>query len=91
MLQGGTHTVEVEWSAPLACIWGRTHLGFDGKKHGSWKGPLEVEGEKFDDTLDVKTLKRIRQLRCPIRVREGDAEGYGSWRPSSMERIRRSD
>jgi hypothetical protein len=79
MLQGGTHTIEVEVVGTSGVHLGPgLYLGFDGKKHGSWKGPLEVEGEKFDDTLDVKTLKRIRQLRdCPIRVREGDAEGYG--------------
>ena len=54
------------------------YLGFEGRKHGSWKGALEVEGEKIDNTLDVATLKRIRQLRdCPILVREGDAVGYG--------------
>ena len=79
MLQGGTHTVEVEVLGTSACHLGPgLYLGFEGRKHGSWKGPLEVEGEKFDNTLDVATLKRIRQLRdCPILVREGDAVGYG--------------
>lgn len=79
MLQGGTHSVEIEVAGESGVHLGPgLYLGFDGKKHGSWKGPLEVEGEKFADTLDVATLKRIRQLRdCPIRVREGDATGYG--------------
>jgi hypothetical protein len=79
MLQGGRHTVEVEVPGESGCHLGPgLYLGFDGKKHGSWKGPLEVEGEHFADTLDLTTLKRIRQLRdCPIRVREGDAVGYG--------------
>lgn len=79
MLQGGSHTVEVEVAGPTAVHLGPgRYLGFDGRKHGSWKGKLEVEGEKFDDTLDVTTLKRIRQLRdCPILVREGDATGHG--------------
>jgi len=80
MLQGGSRTIEIEVCGPSAVHLGPgLYLGFDGKKHGSWKGGhLEVEGEKFDDTLDVTTLKRIRQLRdCPIRVREGDAVGYG--------------
>lgn len=79
MLQGGSHTVEVEVAGPSGVHLGPgLYLGFDGKKHGSWKGPLHLEGEKFENTLDVATLKRIRQVRdCPIRVREGDATGYG--------------
>ena len=36
------------------------------------------DGEKIEDTADRKTLERIHQLRdCPIRIREGDAVGYG--------------
>lgn len=79
MLQGGSHTIEVEVMGTSGVHLGPgLYLGFDGRKHGSWKGPLEVEGEYFPDTLDVETLKRIRQLRdCPIRVTEGDAVGYG--------------
>lgn len=79
MLQGGTHTVEVEVMGTSAVHLGPgLYLGFDGKKHGSWKGPLEVEGEMFENTLDVATLRRIRQLRdCPIRVTEGKSVGYG--------------
>lgn len=79
MMQGGTHTVEIEVAGESGVHLGPgLYLGFDGKKHGSWKGALETEGEKFADTLDIPTLRRIRQLRdCPIRVREGDATGYG--------------
>lgn len=79
MMQGGTHSVTVEVMGTSGVHLGPgLYLGFDGKKHGSWKGPLEVEGEYFADTLDVPTLKRIRQLRdCPIRVTVGDAVGYG--------------
>lgn len=79
MMQGETRTINVEVMGTSAVHLGPgLYLGFDGKKHGSWKGPLEVEGEKFDNTLDVQTLRRIRQLRdCPIRVTEGDAVGYG--------------
>jgi hypothetical protein len=79
MLQGGAHEVMVDVAGETAVHLGPgLYLGFDGKKHGSWKGAIEVEGEKFADTLDLATLKRIRQLRdCPIRVREGDAVGYG--------------
>ena len=79
MLQGGSHTVEIEVAGETAVHLGPgLYLGFDGKKHGSWKGALEMEGEMFADTLDVPTLKRIRQVRdCPITVREGDAVGHG--------------
>lgn len=79
MLQGGSHMVKVEVVGSSGVHLGPgLYLGFDGKKHGSWKGPLEVEGEYFQDTLDVTTLKRIRQLRdCPIKVSEGDSVGYG--------------
>lgn len=79
MLQGGTHSVDVEVMGTSGVHLGPgLYLGFDGRKHGSWHGPLTIEGEKFDNTLDRETLKRIRQLRdCPIRVTEGDAVGYG--------------
>lgn len=79
MLQGGTRTVEVEVMGTSGVHLGPgLYLGFDGRKHGSWHGPLTLEGEKFDDTMDRTTLERIRQLRdCPIRVTEGDAVGYG--------------
>ncbi len=79
MLQGGTHTVEIEVAGETAVHLGPgLYLGFDGKKHGSWKGALEMDGEMFADTLDIPTLKRIRQVRdCPITVREGDAVGHG--------------
>jgi hypothetical protein len=79
MLQGGSHTVQIEVGGPAAVHLGPgLYLGFDGRKHGSWHGPLTLEGEHFANTLDRETLKRIRQLRdCPITVTEGDWTGYG--------------
>ena len=79
MVQGGTHSVTIEVMGTSGVHLGPgLYLGFDGKKHGSWKGPLELEGEYFENTLDLPTLKRIRQLRdCPIKATEGDAVGYG--------------
>lgn len=80
MLQGETRTVEIEQCGPSGVHLGPgLYLGFDGRKHGSWKGAeLELEGEYFDNTLDITTLRRIRQLRDnPVRVRDGEGEGYG--------------
>lgn len=79
MLQGDSVTVEVEVAGTAGVHLGPgLYLGFDGRKHGSWHGPLTVEGEYFADTLDRKTLERIRQLRdCPITVRSGNAVGHG--------------
>ena len=79
MQQGNTETIEIEVVGESGVHLGPgLYLGFDGRKHGSWKGALEVEGEKFADTLDVETLRRIRQLRdCPIRVTQGNRSGYG--------------
>ncbi|MBL7498011.1 hypothetical protein I6A84_01345 [Frankia sp. CNm7] len=49
-----------------------------GHKHGAWMGPLHVDGEYIPDCWDEKHLRLLGQLRdTPIRVREGDAVGYG--------------
>ncbi len=41
-------------------------------------GPLHVDGEYIPDCWDEEHLALFGQLRdTPIRVREGDAEGYG--------------
>ena len=49
-----------------------------GHKHGAWKGPLHVDGEYIGDCLDDEYLRTLGQFRdTPIRVREGDAVGYG--------------
>lgn len=79
MLQGGTRTIEIEAVGPSGVHLGPgLYLGYEGKKHGSWKGPLEVEGDFIADTLDIETLRKVHQLRdCPIRAREGEMIGYG--------------
>ncbi|MGD9660366.1 MAG: hypothetical protein AB7U63_03760 [Porticoccaceae bacterium] len=80
LLAGGTETLEVEVPGEAGFHLGTAlYLGFDGKKHGSWYGEgVHLDGEKIDDTSDVKTLKRIHQLRdCMVKVRCGDMEGYG--------------
>ncbi|BBY79143.1 hypothetical protein H7I53_16710 [Mycolicibacterium pulveris] len=51
---------------------------WDGHKHGSWKGALHVDGEHIADCWNDENLPRLGQFRdTPIRVREGDAVGYG--------------
>jgi len=57
------------------------YLGFDGQHHGSWRGPLHVDGEYFANCADPATVARINQFRdCLIRVRDGatDAVGWGN-------------
>tara|TARA_R110000787_G_scaffold25373_10_gene71362 strand:+ start:7269 stop:8432 length:1164 start_codon:yes stop_codon:yes gene_type:complete len=79
MLNGENHAVEVEVPGESGFHLGTAlYLGFEGKKHGMYRGELFVDGEKIDNTKDPETLRRIHQLRdCPIRIREGDAVGYG--------------
>ena len=79
MLSGENRTIEVEVPGESGFHLGTAlYLGFEGSKHGSWRGPLHIDGEKIEDTMDPTTLRRIHQLRdCPIRIREGDAVGYG--------------
>ncbi len=49
-----------------------------GHKHGRWMGPLHLDGEHIADCWDEEHLGLLGQFRdTPIRVREGDAVGYG--------------
>ena len=79
MLDGETRTVEVETVGESGFHLGTAlYLGFDGKKHGMWRGEQHLDGERIADTTEGATLRRIHQLRDSIiRVREGDATGYG--------------
>jgi hypothetical protein len=46
--------------------------------HGSWLGKLHLDGEHIADCWDDEHLGVLGQLRdTPIKVREGDAEGFG--------------
>jgi hypothetical protein len=46
--------------------------------HGTWRGKLHLDGEYIPDCWDDEHLRTLGQLRdTPIRVREGDATGYG--------------
>ena len=46
--------------------------------HGTWRGPLAVDGEYFADCWSPENHPLLGQLRdTPIKVREGDAVGFG--------------
>ncbi|MCM3882538.1 hypothetical protein [Frankia sp. R82] len=51
---------------------------WNGHIHGSWAGPLHLEGEHIEDCWFGEKARELGQLRdTPMRVREGDAVGYG--------------
>ncbi|CAN5587828.1 hypothetical protein BH10ACT9_BH10ACT9_21120 [soil metagenome] len=49
-----------------------------GHKHGSWRGPLHLDGEYIADCWSEENLRLLGQFRdTPVRVKDGDAVGYG--------------
>lgn len=55
------------------------YLGFDGKHHGSWRGPLHIEGEYFEDCSTKENAQRLNQFRdCLIEVWD-EASGLKGW------------
>ena len=49
-----------------------------GHIHGAWHGPLHFDSEYIEDCTDDEFAPLLGQFRdTPIRVREGDAVGYG--------------
>lgn len=53
--------------------------GLDGHYHGSYRGPLHLDGEHFPDCSDPATAARIHQIRdCLIRV-QNPAGGGTAW------------
>ncbi len=54
------------------------YFGFKGHRHGQWHGPQHIDGERYADVSNRETAQEVHQLRdCVIRVREGEAVGYG--------------
>lgn len=52
--------------------------GWRGHRHGVWLGDLQVDGEYLPDCHSTDVLPTLGQFRDkPVRLREGDAEGYG--------------
>ncbi|WP_068268773.1 hypothetical protein [Aldersonia kunmingensis] len=76
---GETRTIEIEPVSDTGFHLGTgLYFGFKGHRHGQWHGPSHLDGERYSDVAEPNTAREVHQLRdCVIRVREGDAVGYG--------------
>jgi hypothetical protein len=79
MESGVTRLIEIEALGESGFFLKTAGYGsWEGHIHGSWMGPLRLDGEHIADCWDDEHLALLGQLRdTPIRVREGDATGYG--------------
>ena len=79
MESGEQRTIEVEALGESGFFLKTAGYGsWKGQIHGSWKGPLHLDGDHIADCWDDEHLGLLGQLRdTPIRVREGEAVGYG--------------
>ncbi|MDA8044507.1 MAG: hypothetical protein M0Z30_04600 [Actinomycetota bacterium] len=79
MDSGESRTIEIEALGHSGFFLKTAGYGaWQGHIHGAWRGPLHLDGEHIADCWDDEHLALLGQLRdTPIRVREGDAEGYG--------------
>ena len=76
---GAERTIEVEALGESGFFLKTASYGpWKGHIHGSWRGPLHLDGEHIADCWDDEHLGLLGQFRdTPIRVREGEAVGYG--------------
>jgi hypothetical protein len=79
MASGERRVIEVEALGESGFFLKTVGYGdWAGHKHGAWQGALHLDGEYLADCWDDKHLRLLGQLRdTPVRVREGDAVGYG--------------
>jgi hypothetical protein len=79
MESGKARVIELEaLGASGFCLKTAGYGSWAGHKHGSWRGPLELDGEYIADCSDDEHLRLLGQFRdTPVRVREDDAVGYG--------------
>ncbi|MBJ7337703.1 hypothetical protein [Mycolicibacterium sp.] len=79
MESGDQRTIEVEALGSSGFFLKTGGYGpWEGHKHGSFKGELHLDGEYIGDCWSAEFLPRLGQFRdTPIRVRDGDAVGYG--------------
>ncbi|MGE3775037.1 MAG: hypothetical protein AB7I32_19085, partial [Gammaproteobacteria bacterium] len=84
MLNGDTARIDIEVQGESGFYLGTAlYLGFDGKKHGNWRGELDLDGERIADITAPEMRKRLATAvrDTIIKVREGEAEGYGLLEP----------
>jgi hypothetical protein len=84
MLSGENATVEVEVMGDSGFYLGPAlYLGFDGRKHGNWRGELNLDGEQIPDMTAPEVRKRLGSAvrDTIVRVREDGATGYGLVEP----------
>lgn len=76
---GETRRLEIEPLSDTGFHLGTgLYFGFRGHRHGMYLGPDHLDGEHFEDVSTAEAVREVHQLRdCPVRVREGDAEGFG--------------
>jgi len=79
MVTGEERVIEVETLGESGFFLKTAGYGQWGShKHGSWMGRLHLDGDHLPDCWDDENLARLGQFRdTPVRVREGDAVGYG--------------
>jgi hypothetical protein len=79
MEQGDQRVIEVEVLGESGFFLKTGGYGaWAGHKHGAYKGALHLDGEYLADCWNDENLPQLGQFRdTPIRVRDGDAVGYG--------------
>jgi hypothetical protein len=79
MESGERRVIEVEVLGESGfCLKTGGYGEWAGHIHGKWRGSLHLDGEYIADCRDDEHLRALGQFRdTPIRVREGDAVGYG--------------
>ena len=79
MDSGDERVIEVEALGTSGFLLKTAGYGsWQGHIHGAWMGALHLDGEHIADCWDEEHLNLLGQFRdTPIRVREGEAEGYG--------------
>ena len=79
MDSGEERVIEVEALGESGFLLKTAGYGaWKGHIHGAWMGALHLDGEHIVDCWSEENLSLLGQFRdTPIRVREGDAVGYG--------------
>jgi len=79
MEDGVERLIEVEVLGQSGFFLKTANYGeWNGQIQGSWISALHLDGEHLADCWDDENLARLGQFRdTPVRVREGDAVGYG--------------